>query len=67
MVKLHPSFLERDGKTQFVVLPVEDYKSLRAYLEDLEDLLDLRKAIEEEHDAPTFSVEAARKELELAP
>lgn len=64
MVKLHPNFLEKDGKAQFVILPVEDYENLRAYLEDLEDLLDLRSAVEEEHDAPGLSVEEARRELE---
>jgi hypothetical protein len=66
MVELHPSFLEKDGKTEFVVLPVEDYENLRAYLEDLEDLLDLRKAIEEEADAPTLSVDEARRELGIS-
>lgn len=67
MVELHPRFLEKDGKTEFVVLPVEDYENLRAYLEDLEDLLELRRAIHEEQDVPGLSLEEARKELGLVP
>jgi hypothetical protein len=66
MVQLHPSFLEKNGKTEFVVLPFEEFENLKRYLEDLEDLLDLRKAIQEEGDSPALSVREAREELGVA-
>jgi hypothetical protein len=66
MVQLHPSFLEKNGKTEFVVLPIEEFENLKLYLEDLEDLLDLRKAIQEEGDSPALSVREAREELGVA-
>lgn len=34
-------------------------------LEDLEDLLDLRKAKEQEKDAPTFTLKEVKKQLGL--
>jgi len=66
MLDLHPNYLEKNGKKEFVVLPVEEYESLQAHLEDMEDLLDLRKAIAEEGGAPGLTVDEARKELGLA-
>ena len=45
MVELHPSFIEKSGGPEFVVLSVEEYESLRNHLEDLEDLWDLQKAV----------------------
>lgn len=66
MIELHPNYLEKDGKREFVVLSTEEYENLHAYLEDLEDLLDLRKAIEAEGDAPALTLEEAKKELKLA-
>lgn len=65
MIEIHPKYLEKDGKKEFVVLSVKEYETLRAHVEDLEDLLDLRKAIAEEGAVPGLSVEDARKELGL--
>ncbi len=53
MIEIHPSYLEKNGRPEFVVLPIEEFQLLRDYLEDMEDLLDLRKAKEEEGNAPT--------------
>lgn len=47
-MELHPIYLEKDGRTEFVVLSIEEYQSLRDHLEDMEDLLDLRNAKAEE-------------------
>jgi hypothetical protein len=44
VLKLHPEFLTRDGKKQFVVLPYEEFVAVRGALEDLEDLQVLREA-----------------------
>jgi len=44
MMTLHPEILVKDGKKQFAVLPYEEFMSLKERLEDMEDLLQLRKA-----------------------
>ena len=65
MIEIHPKYLEKDGENEFVVLSIEEYENLCAHLEDLEDLLDLRKAIAEEGEVPGLTVDEARKELGL--
>jgi len=44
MMTLHPEMLIKDGNKQFAVLPYEEFVSLKERLEDMEDLLQLRKA-----------------------
>jgi hypothetical protein len=63
MVELHPSFLEKDGKKQFVVLTIEEFDAIQEMLADAEDLLELRRAEEEEGDAETVSLEDVKKQL----
>ncbi|HEU5407586.1 MAG TPA: type II toxin-antitoxin system Phd/YefM family antitoxin [Nitrospira sp.] len=40
----HPQILVKDGKKQFAVLPYEELVLMKERLEDMEDLLQLRKA-----------------------
>ena len=40
----YPQILVKDGKKQYAVLPYEEFVSLKEQLEDMEDLLQLRKA-----------------------
>ena len=42
MIKLHPEFLSKNGKTEFVVLTYEEFQASEELLEALEDLIDLR-------------------------
>lgn len=65
MLELHPNILEQEGKKQFVVLPYDEFISIQEVLADYEDLRDLRKAKEEEKDAPTISLEKAKNDLGL--
>ena len=44
MLKLHPEILRKNGKSEFVVLPYEEFLALQERLADAEDLLDLRQA-----------------------
>lgn len=53
MIDIHPHYIEKNGRTEFVVLPIEEFQSLKEHLEDMEDLLDLRKAKEAEGKADT--------------
>lgn len=63
MVTLHPNILEQNGKKQFVVIPYEEFLQIQEELNDYEDLKELRQAKEAERDAPTISLEKAKKEL----
>jgi PHD/YefM family antitoxin component YafN of YafNO toxin-antitoxin module len=44
MIELHPEILKKNGKSEFVVLPYEEYEALQELLADYQDLLDLRDA-----------------------
>ena len=44
MIELHPEILKKNGKSEFVVLPYEEYEALQELLADYRDLLDLRSA-----------------------
>ncbi len=43
-MKLHPQVIEKSGKSEFVVLPFEEYQAVREALSDYEDLRDLKKS-----------------------
>ncbi|MCG9893358.1 MAG: type II toxin-antitoxin system prevent-host-death family antitoxin [Thermosynechococcaceae cyanobacterium MS004] len=63
MTQLHPQFLTKNEKPEFVVLPYEEFVNLQERLEDLEDLLDLRNAKELEEHEPSLSLAEAKQEL----
>ena len=65
MIELHPEFLTKDGKKEFAVIPYEEFLKLQEILEDMEDLRDLRLAVEENRNSPDYSLDEARKMLEL--
>ncbi|MCA1631586.1 MAG: type II toxin-antitoxin system Phd/YefM family antitoxin [Acidobacteria bacterium] len=52
--ELHPEILTKHGKKEFAVLPYEEFVALQEWLNDLEDLVDLRTAKDSEHDAPAI-------------
>jgi len=62
-VELHPEFLTANGKPQFAVLPYEEFVALQEWIEDTQDLYDLRLAREENRDEPSYTIEEVRKEL----
>ena len=43
-LKLHPSFIEREGKKEFAVLPIDEFERLQEFIEDAQDLFLLRQA-----------------------
>jgi PHD/YefM family antitoxin component YafN of YafNO toxin-antitoxin module len=47
--ELHPSFIEKEGKKESVVISIAEYESLIEYLEEVEDIFDyaLRRNEEE--------------------
>jgi hypothetical protein len=46
-----------NGRKEFAVLPYEEFLALQEWLEDLEDLVELRAAKESEHSAPTVPLD----------
>jgi hypothetical protein len=62
---LHPQIIEKDGAKQSVILPYTEYVELRGWMEDMEDLLELREAKRAEGTAPGRPLEEIAKELEL--
>ena len=57
MITLHPEFLTKNGKREFVILPYEEFSSLQEALADAEDLRELRAAKLEEAASPTLSLQ----------
>lgn len=64
-IELHPEFLTKNGEKQFAVLTYQEYVALQEWIEDAEDLLDLRAAQKEEANAPTISLAEIEKEFEI--
>lgn len=65
MITLHPNILEKDGKKEFAVLPIEEFIQIQNLLHDFEDLKELRSAKEKEKDVSGCSVKEAREKLKL--
>jgi hypothetical protein len=61
MLELHPQFLKKNGRNEFVVLPYEEFVRIRELLEDAEDLLELRKARAENAGKPGVPLEDVMK------
>ncbi|MBP7589419.1 MAG: type II toxin-antitoxin system Phd/YefM family antitoxin [Thermoanaerobaculia bacterium] len=64
-IALHPEILRRDGRPQFAVLPYEEYVALRARLEDLEDVLEIRRACQEEVAEPHTPLDEVLHEFDV--
>ena len=62
-MELHPEFLEKNGKKEFVVLTYEEYTKVQELIEDYEDLIDLRNAKAQEQNTKSYSLDEAKKEL----
>jgi PHD/YefM family antitoxin component YafN of YafNO toxin-antitoxin module len=65
MIELPPEFITKNGQKEFVVISYEEFLKLQEMLEDLEDLRDLRLAEEEDKDSRDYSLEEAKKILEM--
>ena len=50
--ELHPQIIEKNGAKESVVLPYQEFIALREWIEDMEDLLELREAKRAEGDVP---------------
>ncbi len=55
MIELHPTYIEKKGVKEFVVISVDEFAKINDSLEDYEDLLDLRKAKDDALNQPRVS------------
>lgn len=58
---IHPTILRKNGKEAFVVLPYEEFLALQDRLAAAEDVLELRRAKQEEAASPTQSLEEVKR------
>ena len=65
MIELHPEILKKNGKSEFVILPYEEYQALQELLEDYQDLLDLRDAKIKESCEPSVPFTEVKDQLGL--
>jgi hypothetical protein len=62
---LHAEILKKNGKKQFAVLPYEEFVALQEWMEDMEDLLELRKAKRAEGKKRSIPLREAKRRLGL--
>jgi len=65
LIDLHPNYIEKKGKKEFVVLSIDEYNIIEETLNDYEDLIDLRKTKEKEKKMKTKSLDEVKKEIGL--
>jgi PHD/YefM family antitoxin component YafN of YafNO toxin-antitoxin module len=65
MIQLHPEFITKNGKKEFAVIPYEEFEALQELIADIEDLMDLRTAKEEEANKPSLSLAEVKRMLGL--
>ena len=63
MIPLHPEFITKNGKKEFVVIPYEEFQALQELIADMEDFMDLRKAKEEDVNQPSVPLAEVKKML----
>ena len=65
MLKLHPTFLRKNGRKVFAILPYKEFIALLELLQDADDLAVLQKAREKNAGKPGYSLEEAKLRLGL--
>jgi PHD/YefM family antitoxin component YafN of YafNO toxin-antitoxin module len=65
MISLHPEFITKNGKKEFAVISYEEFEALQQFIADMEDLMDLRAAKEEEGDQSSVPLAEVKKLLGL--
>lgn len=63
MIEIRAEFLKKNNREEFAILDFNEYRKIIQYIEDLEDLLDLRKAKQATTDEPTISLDKVKETL----
>ena len=65
MIYLHPQFIIKNGKKEFAVIPYKEFEALQELIADMEDLMDLRTAKEEDANHSSLPLADVKKMLGL--
>jgi len=63
--KLRPEYLKKNGRTEFVVLTVEDYEEMRETIEEARDLVLIREARRRNGKSSGISLQEMKRRLGL--
>jgi len=63
MIPLHPEFITKNGKKEFAVIPYKEFEALQELIADMEDLMDLRTAKEQNANQPSVLLADVKKML----
>ncbi|MFZ5516121.1 MAG: type II toxin-antitoxin system Phd/YefM family antitoxin [Candidatus Zhuqueibacterota bacterium] len=63
MIAINPEILKRDNKADFAILDYNEYHKLPEYIQDIEDLVDLRNAKADTKDEATISLDKVKETL----
>lgn len=66
ILEIHPNYIEKKGKKEFVVLSYDEFKKIEETLNDYEDLMELRKIKSKEKDKKTKNIDQVKKELNIS-
>ena len=64
-MQLHPEFLKKNGRNQFVVLPYNEFLQLQEQLDDLADIRALDEARAKESHLPGIPLSEVRRRVEM--
>ena len=64
-LELHPEFLKKNGRNQFVVLPYDEFVRLQEELDDLADIRALDEARAKEGHLPGIPLSEVRRRLDV--
>ncbi|CAK8716248.1 Antitoxin [Candidatus Electrothrix laxa] len=64
-MKLNPQLIKKQGKSEFVVLPIEEFEAMTELIEDYEDLRELRDAKEKSQGQKPIPIKEVIAELDL--
>ncbi|MCI5217791.1 MAG: type II toxin-antitoxin system Phd/YefM family antitoxin [Candidatus Electrothrix sp. LOE2] len=64
-MKLNPQLIKSKGKSEFVVLPIEEFEAMTELIEDCEDLRVLRDAKEKSRGKKSIPIKDVIAELGL--
>ena len=64
-MKLHPQFLKKNGRKEFVILPYAEFEQMEESLQDAYDLRTLRVARRKNRGQPSIPLAEVKKRLGL--
>ena len=63
MIELHPNYISKEGKREYVILPYKEFSLIEQLLQDFEDLRDAKAT---EANAPTITLDEVKAKLGIA-